>query len=73
MFVKVDVSQEEQVIEGFSYTDNEGDEETVRIGSTLESGIVITNSIGREVTIFGEDIPKLISALQAVLNHFATK
>lgn len=65
MFVRVDEEIAEYKIEGFSYENAEGSLEYVVAGNCA----VVKDSTGCSVTIFTEDIPKLIKALQAAYDH----
>jgi hypothetical protein len=66
MFKRVDVTGNER-LEGFSYINKDGDEESV----SLPDGInVVTISVDNYKTyIYKEDVPKLIKALEAVYNY----
>ena len=65
MFKRVDITGNEK-LEGFSYINKEGDEETV----SLSNGSLVYIEIGEDVCcIYKEDIPKLIKALEAVYNY----
>lgn len=66
MFVKVDAVEAEQV-EGYIYVNEDGDEEKVTL--CPGGGVVIEDSTGGSVTIFGSDVPKLIKALELAQNH----
>jgi hypothetical protein len=68
MFINIGEKPAEP-IEGFVYTNRSGDEEFVHVGPHVGDGVDIEDSTTKKVTIFTEDIPKLIKALQAAYSH----
>jgi len=74
MFKRVDITGNER-LEGFSYINKDGDEESVSLPDGID---VVTISVDNYKTysvdnyktyIYKEDIPKLIKALEAVYNY----
>ena len=66
MFKRVDVTGNEK-LEGFSYLNQDGDEESVSLPDCID---FVTISVDNYKTyIYKEDIPKLIKALEAVYNY----
>jgi len=66
MFKRVDITGDEE-LEGFSYINKDGDEESVSLPDGID---VVTISVDNYKTyIYKEDIPKLIKALEAVYNY----
>ena len=61
---KVYVDRDNDNINEWAYLDQHGEEESVIINETGEC-VDIKSSEGGEVTMFTQDIPKLILALQA--------
>lgn len=67
MFKRVDVADNEK-LEGFSYINEDGDEESVSLPVGPRN--IVTISIERcDLVVYKEDIPKLIKALEAVYNY----
>ena len=70
MFKRVDFEESDEVIEGFSYMNMDGDEERVAFDSC---GIDIVDlQYYTKVplsAVYVDDIPKLIKALQAAYKH----
>lgn len=76
MFKNIDTPRIKD-FEGYSYTNNSGDEEFVCFDidswKNIDKGsVVIKESTGREVTIFTADIDKLIKALTLAKQHLET-
>ena len=65
MFVRVDEADKEP-IEGFSYFNLDGDEEQVALCGNC---VNIVDSMFDFASVYVEDIPKLIKALQAAYDH----
>lgn len=67
MFKRVDSTEQiNDLLEGFSYLNKGGCEETV----SLSNGSLVHIEAGEDVCcIYKEDIPKLIKALEAVYNY----
>ena len=68
MFKRVDIDSNEK-LEGFSYLNQDGDEETVSLPVGPSNVITLLFTDGEKVYIYKEDIPKLIKALEAVYNY----
>lgn len=67
MFKRVDIAANEK-LEGFSYLNQDGDEESVSLPAG--SSNIVTISIDRgDSVVYKDDIPKLIKALEAVYNY----
>lgn len=67
MFKRVDVTGDEK-LEGFSYINKYGDEESVSL--PVGPSNIVTISIDRDdLVVYKEDIPNLIKALEAVYNY----
>ena len=66
MFKRVDVEKGGEVIEGFSYVNSDGDEERVAFLSNVDN-VVDLQYYNRTPmsSVYVDDIPKLIKALQA--------
>lgn len=67
MFKRVDVTGNEK-LEGFSYINKDGEEESVSLPIGFY-GLVVISVNGNKVRIYKDDIPKLIKALEAVYNY----
>lgn len=70
MFVRVDDGDDKE-IEGFSYENRFGDIEVVHCGSGQPNAVDIVDSLGDSVSVsvYYEDIPKLIKALRTAYKH----
>lgn len=68
MFKRVDITGNER-IEGFSYINKDGDEESVSLPDGPSNVITLLFTDGEDVYVYKEDIPKLIKALEAVYNY----
>jgi hypothetical protein len=68
MFKRVDVTGNEK-LEGFSYINKDGDEESVSLPVGPSNVITLLFTDGEDVYVYKEDIPKLIKALEAVYNY----
>ena len=68
MFKRVDITGNER-IEGFSYINKDGDEESVSLPDGPNNVITLLFTDGEDVYVYKEDIPKLIKALEAVYNY----
>lgn len=67
MFKRVDVTGDEK-LDGFSYINQDGDEESVSLPAGPSNLVTIYIDRGDSV-VYKEDIPKLIKALEAVYNY----
>ena len=67
MFKRVDVEKDDEVIEGFSYVNMDGDEERVAFLSNVDNVVDLQyyNRTPMSSVVYVDDIPKLIKALQA--------
>jgi hypothetical protein len=75
MYVMVDDSDAQAVVEGFMYTNDDGDLEGVSIHENclaLSIGYADENA-GQRFTVYGRDVPKMIRALQSALAHTTAK
>lgn len=68
MFVRVDGSKEDK-INSFEYLNQEGKVEKVQI---LSSQVRICDTTKGSVTIFYEDVPNLIKALEEAYKHMGS-
>lgn len=68
MYIRVDVEDTEEEIEGFSYINKDGEEEVV-IANGADPYIEICTDGYSDVPIYYEDIPNLIKALKAAYKH----
>ena len=66
MYIPVDAT-EDQIIEGYSYTNLDGCEEVV--GVSCGKSIVTVGGMFYSVDIYTQDIGKLIMALKAAYKH----
>lgn len=67
MFIPV-VEDGSNEVEGFSYTNINGNVEKVHLNTGL-SYVTLTDIGENDFDVYKEDIPKLIKALQAAYNH----
>lgn len=68
MYISVDEQEHSGTVEGFQYTNKNGDTEKVRIYNSVIVEIHVDDS-DQQVAIYTVDIPKLIKALEAAKNH----
>jgi hypothetical protein len=69
MFVEVDVADVQ--VEGFSYTNAEGYKEYVILPTVGTRYVVVKDSAGAKISLYRDDLTKLITALQAAHDHLA--
>ena len=66
MYKRVDTDVPEEVI-GYSYVNNDGEEEVVEIFDEAVVEITTSGSVG--ASVYTQDIPNLIKALKAAYYH----
>lgn len=71
MYKRVDIDEQES-IDGFSYNNYDGDLEIVKFFGTEAVTLVYGDSC-QVATIYIEDIPKLVKALEAAYEHIIGK
>lgn len=67
MFKRIDVAEE--AIDGFSYRNQDGYDETIFIPNKWGVVKIVTQPNDSQIEVFKSDIPKLIKALQAAYDH----
>lgn len=70
MYKRVDVEEQKERIEGFSYINQDGDEEFVTVSG---GALTIKDGVRQKVIIYRADLPNLIKALQAAEEHYQSQ